>query len=216
MAALLLDGARADYGGSPVLGPLDLKVERGECVALVGRSGAGKSTLLSLLRDTKRRDAALVPQNLGLVDTLSVFHNVYMGQLAQHSNLYNLINLARPFAAQVTAVQAELEHLDMSNSLWTRTGELSGGQRQRVAVARALFQAGEVLLADEPVSALDGPRAIAVMDALSARYETAVIAMHDVDLALRYADRLVGIRDGLIALDQPADQINYDALRALY
>jgi phosphonate transport system ATP-binding protein len=216
MAALLLDGARADYGGSPVLGPLDLKVERGECVALVGRSGAGKSTLLSLLRDAKRRDAALVPQNLGLVDTLSVFHNVYMGQLAQHSNLYNLINLARPFAAQVTAVQAELEHLDMSNSLWTRTGELSGGQRQRVAVARALFQAGEVLLADEPVSALDGPRAIAVMDALSARYETAVIAMHDVDLALRYADRLVGIRDGLIALDQPADQINYDALRALY
>ncbi len=216
MAALLLDGARADYGGSPVLGPLDLKVERGECVALVGRSGAGKSTLLSLLRDAKRRDAALVPQNLGLVDTLSVFHNVYMGQLAQHSNLYNLINLARPFAAQVTAVQAELEHLDMSNSLWTRAGELSGGQRQRVAVARALFQAGEVLLADEPVSALDGPRAIAVMDALSARYETAVIAMHDVDLALRYADRLVGIRDGLIALDQPAGQIDYDALRALY
>jgi ABC-type phosphate/phosphonate transport system, ATPase component len=216
MAALLLDGARADYGGSPVLGPLDLKVERGECVALVGRSGAGKSTLLSLLRDAKRRDAALVPQNLGLVDTLSVFHNVYMGQLAQHSNLYNLINLARPFAAQVRAVQAELEHLDMSNSLWTRTGELSGGQRQRVAVARALFQAGEVLLADEPVSALDGPRAIAVMDALSARYETAVIAMHDVDLALRYADRLVGIRDGLIALDQPAGQIDYDALRALY
>jgi len=216
MAALLLDGARADYGGSPVLGPLDLKVERGECVALVGRSGAGKSTLLSLLRDAKRRDAALVPQNLGLVDTLSVFHNVYMGQLAQHSNLYNLINLARPFAAQVTAVRAELEHLDMSNSLWTRAGELSGGQRQRVAVARALFQAGEVLLADEPVSALDGPRAIAVMDALSARYETAVIAMHDVDLALRYADRLVGIRDGLIALDQPAGQIDYDALRALY
>ena len=216
MAALLLDGARADYGGSPVLGPLDLKVERGECVALVGRSGAGKSKLLSLLRDAKRRDAALVPQNLGLVDTLSVFHNVYMGQLAQHSNLYNLINLARPFAAQVTAVQAELEHLDMSNSLWTRAGELSGGQRQRVAVARALFQAGEVLLADEPVSALDGPRAIAVMDALSARYETAVIAMHDVDLALRYADRLVGIRDGLIALDQPAGQIDYDALRALY
>lgn len=216
MAALLLDGARADYGGSAVLGPLDLKVERGECVALVGRSGAGKSTLLSLLRDAKRRDAALVPQNLGLVDTLSVFHNVYMGQLAQHSNLYNLINLARPFAAQVTAVQAELERLDMSNSLWTRAGELSGGQRQRVAVARALFQAGEVLLADEPVSALDGPRAIAVMDALSARYETAVIAMHDVDLALRYADRLVGIRDGLIALDQPAGQIDYDALRALY
>jgi phosphonate transport system ATP-binding protein len=104
----------------------------------------------------------------------------------------------------------------MTDTLWARTGELSGGQRQRVAVARTLFQGGHVLLADEPVSALDGPRAERVMEALTEQYETAVIAMHDLQLARRYADRLVGIRHGLIAMDVAADAVETEALDALY
>ncbi|MFO7747288.1 MAG: ATP-binding cassette domain-containing protein [Orrella sp.] len=216
MNALTLDQAYADYGGTVVLGPIDLRIEPGEHVALVGRSGAGKSTLLALLHDRTRRDIALMPQNLGLVDTLSVFHNVYMGQLAAHSSAYNLINLIRPFRRQIDAVRHVLEQLDMEATLWTRTGELSGGQRQRVAVARSLFQAGDVLLADEPVSALDGPRSEAVMQALTSKYTTTIIAMHDLALARRYATRLIGIRGGTIALDSPVDSVSTDALDALY
>jgi len=216
MDSLTLTQAYADYGGTPVLGPIDLQINPGEHVALVGRSGAGKSTLLALLHDRSRRDIALMPQALGLVDTLSVFHNVYMGQLAAHSSAYNLINLIRPFRRQVSAVTAVLETLDMGATIWARTGELSGGQRQRVAVARSLFQGGSVLLADEPVSALDGPRSEAVMQALTSQYPTTVIAMHDLALARRYADRLIGIRNGTIALDAPTHSVSASALDALY
>jgi phosphonate transport system ATP-binding protein len=216
MSSLVLNQASADFGGAPVLGPIDLHIEPGEHVALVGRSGAGKSTLLSLLHDRRRGDIALVPQNLGLVDTLSVFHNVYMGQLASHSSTYNLINLIRPFRGQILAVTAVLEQLDMLSTLWARVGELSGGQRQRVAVARALFQGGDVLLADEPVSALDGPRSEMVMRTLTTQNTTTIIAMHDLDLACRYATRIIGIQDGTIALDSPCASVDSDDLHALY
>jgi phosphonate transport system ATP-binding protein len=182
----------------------------------VGRSGAGKTTLLSLLYDRRRSDITFIPQNLGLVDTLSVFHNVYMGQLATHSGAYNLINLIRPFRTQIRAVTAVLEQLDMASTLWSRVGELSGGQRQRVAVARSLFQDVDVLLADEPVSALDGPRSEAVMQALIKQSTTSIIAMHDLDLARRYANRLIGIQDGTIALDAPCRSVNTHDLDALY
>jgi len=157
-----------------------------------------------------------MPQDLGLVDTQSVFHNVYMGQLAAHASLYNLVNLIRPFRRQVIAVSSVLEQLDMEATIWARTGELSGGQRQRVAVARSLFQGGDVLLADEPVSALDGPRSEAVMQALTSKYTTTIIAMHDLTLARRYANRLIGIDNGMIALDTPADSVSSSALDALY
>lgn len=216
MSPLILNQAYADFDGTQVLGPISLHVQTGEHIALVGRSGAGKTTLLSLLYDRRRSDITLIPQNLGLVDTLSVFHNVYMGQLATHSGAYNLINLIRPFRTQIRAVTAVLEQLDMVSTLWSRVGELSGGQRQRVAVARSLFQDADVLLADEPVSALDGPRSEAVMQALIKQNTTTVIAMHDLDLARRYANRLIGIQDGTIALDAPSRAVNTHDLDALY
>ena len=216
MSPLILNQAYADFGSTRVLGPINLHVQPGEHIALVGRSGAGKTTLLSLLYDRRRSDITLIPQNLGLVDTLSVFHNVYMGQLATHSGAYNLINLIRPFRTQIRAVTAVLEQLDMVSTLWSRVGELSGGQRQRVAVARSLFQNVDVLLADEPVSALDGPRSEAVMQALIKQNTTTIIAMHDLDLARRYANRLIGIQDGTIALDSPCRSVNTHDLDALY
>ena len=216
MSPLILNQAYADFGSTRVLGPINLHVQPGEHIALVGRSGAGKTTLLSLLYDRRRSDITLIPQNLGLVDTLSVFHNVYMGQLATHSGAYNLINLIRPFRTQIRAVTAVLEQLDMVSTLWSRVGELSGGQRQRVAVARSLFQNVDLLLADEPVSALDGPRSEAVMQALIKQNTTTIIAMHDLDLARRYANRLIGIQDGTIALDSPCRSVNTHDLDALY
>ncbi len=216
MVALALHQARAAYGGQQVLGPLSLTVHRGERLALVGRSGAGKSTLLNLLYDSQRSDVALIPQELGLVQTLSTFHNVYMGRLAANPTWYNLRTLIRPSRREVAAVTAVLEPLAMAEKLWAPAGELSGGQRQRAAVARVLYQDGDVLLADEPVSALDGPQAEVVMQSLHDAYPTSVIAMHDVELALRYTDRVIGIRDGDIALDQPSRRLSVRDLLPLY
>ncbi|SHF22236.1 phosphonate transport system ATP-binding protein [Modicisalibacter ilicicola DSM 19980] len=216
MTVLSLDAAHASYGDKQVLGPLTIRVAQGEKVALVGHSGAGKSTLLGLLFDKRRHDMALMPQELGLVQTLSVFHNVYMGRLANRSTLYNLANLVRPLRHEVARVRDILAPLDMLDKLWAPAGELSGGQRQRTAVARALNQNAKVLLADEPVSALDGPRAEAIMLTLTQHFETTVIALHDVELALRHCDRIVGIKDGGIALDQPSHRLRADDLRFLY
>lgn len=214
--AFTLDGASAGYGKQRVLGPVSLIVDTGEQVALVGRSGAGKSTLLSLLFDHKRRDLALLPQELGLVPTLSVFHNVYMGRLAAHGTLYNLANLIRPFAHERAAVRKVLEPLGLAGKIEARAGELSGGQRQRTAVARALYQNAGILLADEPISALDLTRAEQVMAALAAAYPTTVIAMHDVELALRHTGRIVGIDDGEIVLDELSCRLSVHDLLPLY
>jgi len=216
MNVLALEGVSARYEGQSPLGPFSLGVREGERIALVGASGAGKSTLLRLLFDPRRRDIALVPQMLGLVDTLSVFHNVYMGRLGVNPTWYNVANLVRPFAREQAGVVGVLDRLGLADKLWARAGELSGGQRQRVGVARALYQPANVLLADEPVSALDGPRGEAVMQALTESYATAVLAMHDVALALRYTDRVVGIQDGRIVLDEPSKQLTQGDLAMLY
>ena len=216
MAMLVLEEACAAYGGKRAVGPVTLAVGEGEHVALVGRSGAGKSTLLSLLFDPARRELALMPQELGLVQTLSVFHNVYMGRLAAHGTWYNIANLLRPFTREVEQVSEVLDSLGMGAKLWSPVGELSGGQRQRTAVARALYQRASVLLADEPVSALDVTRSADVMRAITDAYRTAVVAMHDVELALRYCSRIVGIDGGLVALDQPAKRLSVPDLLPLY
>ncbi|MEQ6886696.1 ATP-binding cassette domain-containing protein [Salicola sp. Rm-C-2C1-2] len=216
MAALEVSNLSASYGGERVLGPLSLSLAAGERVALVGQSGAGKSTLLSLLYDQAGSGTAFMPQDLGLVDTLSVFHNVYMGQLDRHSAIYSLINLLFPLQKPRGEVQTILDELGLGDKLREPTGELSGGQRQRTAVARALYQQGSMLLADEPVSALDGPLARRIMDALSRGYPTSVIALHDVDLALAYSDRVVGIQDGHIALDEPSSRLSTADLQPLY
>lgn len=217
MTALSLTDVVADYGELRVLGPLSLDVVRGQTVALVGKSGAGKSTLLSLMYHQWRPlGAALMPQDLGLVPALSTYHNVYMGGLARHSTGHNLLSLVRPFKRDIAEILPILQALDIDHKCWTSAEALSGGQRQRVAAARVIHQKGEVLLADEPASALDGPMAERVMTALTSAYATSVLAMHDVELALRFADRVVGIADGQIALDEPRARVQAHDLLALY
>ena len=216
MSILSLQGVAANYGERQVLSPLHLDIIAGEKVALVGKSGAGKSTLLKLLHDESAGRAVWLPQELGLVQQLSVFHNVYMGRLDHHSSWYNLINLLYPLKREREAVQPFLEQLGLADKARDRTGELSGGQKQRTAVARALYQGGDLVLADEPVSALDGPLAHRVMQALTSAFGTLVVALHDVDLALAYTDRVIGIQDGAIALDQPSARLSHQDLAALY
>ena len=182
---IALHSASAKYNNLPVLEGITLSVARGERVALVGESGAGKSTLLRLFYERSSSSVGLIPQEYGLVKTLSVFHNVYMGRLQQYRTWYNLVNLFMPLRREKEQINALLERLGIAHKMLTSTGELSGGQRQRVAVARALYQNATVLLGDEPVSALDEPTSHLVLRAMGDHYDTVVLAMHDVKLALQ-------------------------------
>jgi len=216
MSGFDLSGLTASFSGKRVIGPLSLKVNPGDKIALVGKSGAGKSTLIRLIHERVNRDSSLIPQDLGLVNALSVFHNVFMGQLDKHATWYNTVTLARPFAKDRAEVHTLLQSLSMTEKLWTPAASLSGGQRQRVAIARALYRNAPVLLADEPVSALDGPMANSVMAHLRDRFSTSIIALHDVDLALNYCTRIVGIYDGQVALDQPSEHLAASDIMSLY
>lgn len=113
MSGFDLSGLSASFGGERVIGPLSLQVKKGERVALVGKSGAGKSTLISLIHQQVGRTSSLVPQDLGLVNALPVFHNVYMGQLDAHPTWYNTLTLIRPFSKDSAAVRALLKDLSM-------------------------------------------------------------------------------------------------------
>jgi phosphonate transport system ATP-binding protein len=216
MSGFELTGLTASFGGERVIGPLSLRVKQGEKVALVGKSGAGKSTLMRLIHERVNRESSLVPQDLGLVNALPVFHNVFMGQLDKHPTWYSTVTLIRPFSGDRDKVRKLLKALGMSEKLWLPTASLSGGQRQRVAIARALYRNAPVLLADEPISALDGPMAHLVMALLRERFATSVIALHDVEMALKYCNRIVGIQDGLVALDETSDRLTASDIMSLY
>ena len=211
-----LENENIGYDGDVVLRDISVSVSVGERVALVGGSGAGKSTLLSVLQERYHDKVALIPQDLGLVRTLSVFHNVYMGGLQRKGTLYNLLNLMWPQKREIDAIKPIIEHLGLSEKLFERTGELSGGQRQRTAICRALFQGGDSVLGDEPVSAVDGIQSRVVLQALTDKFETVILAMHDVNLALEFSTRIIGLKQGRIALDKPTAGLKRSDLDFLY
>ena len=211
-----LQAAQAKYQGKLALHNINLCVHQGEKLALVGRSGVGKSTLLHLIYAHHPEDAVLAPQDDGLVQTLSVFHNVYMGRLGQHPGWYNLLNLIKPFKERVVEVEDVLRRLQLQQKIFAPVGQLSGGQRQRTSVARSLYQGGQLLLADEPVSAVDEQQSRLILDVLRTEFTTMVLAMHDVDLALEYCDRIIGLQNGAIVLDQPSCSLKPADLMSLY
>lgn len=204
------------YGGNAVLEDISLKINAGERVSLLGRSGAGKSTLLQTLYAQVPSEAALIPQDAALVQSLSVFHNVYMGQLHTRRTWYNLCNLVWPTAREREAMAPLVERLGLSAKLKTRVGELSGGQRQRVAIGRAVHQRRSVLIGDEPVSSVDQHQARELLDLIRKRHHTVLLAMHDVGLALAYSNRIIGLDKGRIVVDAPACTLTPAQLAPLY
>ena len=211
-----LSNENLGFKGDIVLRDISLNIAAGERVALVGESGAGKSTLLSVLQSRYRANCAFVPQDPGLVRSLSVFHNIYMGSLNRHTTSYNLLNLVWPQHSQIELISPIAEQLGLIDKLFTRAGELSGGQQQRTAICRAILQGGKAVLGDEPVSAADSHQSRAIMDALCDTFETVVLAMHDVELALQYATRVIGIKDGKIVIDQANDNLKRADLDFVY
>lgn len=211
-----LESASALYADTTALADITLHIPAGQKLGLVGHSGAGKSTLLKLLYEQRPKDIAWVPHDYGLVTSLSVFHNVYMGQLARQPLWYNLLNLVKPFARPVQQVREILAELQLEEKIFEPTGQLSGGQQQRTAVARAMMQGGDILFADEPVSALDEQQSKLVMRILCQRFDTVVLAMHDIDLALQYCDRIIGLDHGQITLDELTAKLDRTDLLDLY
>ena len=219
MTLVALSDETIGYGAREVLANVSIRIAVGERVALLGRSGAGKSTLLTQLyrrMAASQPVVALVPQDEALVPTLSVYHNIYMGRLDRHRALYNLANLIRPRAGDIAEVSSFAASVGMADSLRQPAGTLSGGQRQRTAIARALYRGGPIVLADEPVSAVDATQGAQILAALGARFETVVLAMHDVDLAIGFATRLVGLKDGRIVFDRATAQVARSVIHDLY
>lgn len=193
-----------------------LSIGEGERIAILGKSGAGKSTLLRHLRRALAGQASWCPQEPCLVPQLKVFHNIFSGALERHSGLTNLKNLLLPsprYKSEITRLAAPL---GIAELLWNKAGELSGGQQQRVAIARALFQRKPVLLADEPISALDRMQGRAILHSLLDQHSTSVIALHNAPLALELCERAIGLRDRQILFDCPATDVSPETLQRLY
>lgn len=207
------------YGSTPVLQGVSLTLAPGERLVLLGRSGAGKTTLLNGIYDrlvADGRRVALAPQDQALVPQLSVLRNALMGRLDDHGWLYNLTSLIRPRARDRAEVGALLAEMDMGAQIDRPVAAISGGQKQRTALARALYRGGEVLVADEPVSAVDESHAAQLLDLLRERFPTAVLALHDVALARHFATRLIGIRKGRVLFDAPPEAVSGAEVRSLY
>lgn len=211
-----LDGVDLAYGRFVALHDVHLLVRSGEKVALVGPSGAGKTTLLNRLYQLQADQTAFIHQHYALVPQLSVFHNIYAGRLDRHGFLANALNLIKPRPARLREIFPILDLLAMRDKAFVRVGELSGGQQQRVAVGRAMYRGGHIVLADEPVSSLDVHQAEAIVQLVMDTDKTVLASLHSVDLALRYADRIIGICAGRIRFDLPATEVNRDQLTDLY
>ncbi len=229
--------------GHRALDGLTLRVAAGERVAIIGPSGAGKTSLLRLagmsLRPTAGRVGvlgsdpwAIAPRALrglrarvGLVHQappvpprLRVVTAVLAGRLGSWSVARALASLVWPVDA--AGAHEALGRLGLADRLFDRCDRLSGGQLQRVGIARVLYQAPDLILADEPVSALDptlADRAVGALVAQSQASGAALVAsLHAVDLALRWFPRIVGLRDGTLRFDLPAADVTRELLSALY
>ena len=229
------------HGQIVALDGVSLGVSPGERVALIGPSGAGKSSFINVvaglvahttgdvvvlgealatltgtkLRDHRRR-IGIVSQQLALAPALRVVHSVNGGRLGSWSTARALASLVRPRGA--TEVREVLDLVGLGDRAQARTGDLSGGEQQRVAVARTLLQAPELVLADEPTSSVDPKLSDQVMGLLCPPNPkwAVVVSVHDPELAVRHADRIVGLSNGHVAFDRPATGIDRSDIDALY
>jgi len=243
MHSLVIETVTKRYGTTLALDDVSFVVDPGEFVALLGPSGAGKSTLFRCVtrlvapdtgvvrvlgRDMSalggqelrlaRRDVGLIFQQFNLIGRLSAMDNVLAGRMGHASTLRVML---RQFTrADRQLALAALDRVGLLERAGQRADSLSGGQQQRVAIARVLAQQARLLLADEPVSSLDPQSAENVLGILrSIARETGiavVCALHQVDLARRYADRVVALRGGRKSLDVSVNAFDQNAFQELY
>ncbi len=243
-AALAIRGLVKEYvPGKPVLNGIDLAVDAEGITAVIGPSGTGKSTLIRcinrLVEPTRgevslrgenlvplrgaalrraRRRIGMVFQEYNLVERLSVMENVLSGRLG-YVPLWRAW-LRRYPPADIARAFDLLDAVGLPDHATRRADALSGGQRQRVGIARALMQQPDLLLADEPTSSLDPKTAVEVLELLTnltgeARVPV-ILNIHNVELAKRYARRIVGMSGGAIVFDGPPEALEPAHLRQIY
>ena len=244
MSFMLDDVGLTHSNGFTALSHISLSAAQGESIALIGPSGAGKTSLLNTI-GTHHLPTAGRMQVLGQAasaqspaSTLKVLRSrigtvhqaapiplrqrvvtaVLAGQLGQWPLWKALASLAYP--QDIPGAREALARVQLDDKLFARCDQLSGGQLQRVGIARVLYQGAELILADEPVSALDPALSLATVQLLvqeaAARQATLGASLHAVDLALANFSRIVGIRDGRVAFDLPTAQVSDAQLQALY
>jgi phosphonate transport system ATP-binding protein len=227
----------------PAIRDLNFSMGRGELVGIIGPSGAGKSTLLRCINRLVspsagrilvegeeitgaspaqvrrlRRRLGMVFQHHNLVARLTVMQNVMHGRLGYMNTLDGV--LGRYAEADKRRAVDILEQTGLGDFLYHRAGELSGGQRQRVGIVRALMQEPVVLLCDEPIASLDPASAQVVMelirDVCRRNNIACIVNLHQVDAAVKYADRIIGICLGEIVYDGPTGELSTDMIEKIY
>lgn len=229
--------------GTEALRNINISIEDGEFVVIVGLSGAGKSTLIksinrlvsptkgSLLVDGEnilkqkgkhlrelRKRVGIIFQDYNLVPRSNVLKNVLVGRLGYISTLKTIFHLYSK--RDVSLAYDNLQRVHMADKIYKRADELSGGEQQRVSIARALTQKPSYILADEPVASLDPSTSRQVMSYLRKINQedkiTTVVNLHFVDMAMEYADRIIGMRDGEIVFDGPVSEVNKKTFEYIY
>ena len=246
-AVLVLHNLSRSFGSTHALRGVSLEVRPGEMVALLGPSGSGKSTLLRAIAGLSRAGVSegaieafgetvldgsrvsrrirsvrarigFIFQQFNLVGRLSLYTNVALGSLGRIGFWRGLLGLW-PAEVRTAAMQA-LDRVGVAAYAGQRAGTLSGGQQQRAAIARALVQQAQLVLADEPVASLDPVSARNVMEILRQLNRqdglTVVVTLHQVDMALAYCDRVLALSEGRIAYDGPAADLHQDRLATIY
>jgi len=228
---------------TPVLQNIQMELEQGEFVSIIGPSGAGKSTLLrcinrmidptngSILFDDvemanlnktdlrkQRTKIGMVFQHYNLVSRLTVFENVLHGRFGYKSTLHGVFSLFTEEEKKLALTI--LDKLGMKEFAYKRCDQLSGGQKQRVGIARALVQQPKLLLCDEPIASLDPNSSKVIMDHLKDISETmgitVLVNLHQVDVALKYSDRVIGLNKGRIVYEGVPEKLSNMAIRDIY
>ncbi|CUB11187.1 Glutamine transport ATP-binding protein GlnQ [Bacillus cereus] len=229
--------------GTKGLNNINLKIQKGEFVVMVGLSGAGKSTLLRSVnrlheitegeimiegesitaakgKDLRRmrRDIGMIFQSFNLVKRSTVLKNVLAGRVGYHSTLRTTLGLF-PKEDLELAFQS-LKRVNILEKVYARADELSGGQQQRVSIARALAQEAKIILADEPVASLDPLTTKQVLDDLKKINEdfgiTTIVNLHSIDLARQYATRIIGLHAGEIVFDGLVEEATDEKFAEIY